>query len=109
MQTLLELQTRGQGLYEFTGNVARWLEEEGAGSGLLTLFVRHTSAVDQFDRNLPTQRLLPGPVHRTHTALVDLGENDVVADGLELRLVEGVGGRLGECVTKYARTAQSVG
>jgi len=43
MQTLLELQTRGQGLYEFTGNVSRWLEEERAGSGLLSLFVRHTS------------------------------------------------------------------
>ncbi|MHA7773677.1 secondary thiamine-phosphate synthase enzyme YjbQ [Roseibium sp. M-1] len=43
MQTLLELQTRGQGLYEFTGSAAHWLTEEGAGDGLLTLFVRHTS------------------------------------------------------------------
>lgn len=43
MQTLVTLQTRGQGLYEFTEDVAAWLRQNGAGSGLLTLFVRHTS------------------------------------------------------------------
>lgn len=43
MQTLFSLQTHGQGLYEFTRSVSAWLAEEGAGNGLLTLFVRHTS------------------------------------------------------------------
>lgn len=44
MQTLFTLQTRGQGLYEFTRNVSAWLAETGAQEGLLTLFIRHTSA-----------------------------------------------------------------
>ncbi len=43
MQTVFALQTRGAGLYEFTGTVAEWLEDERAPDGLLTLFVRHTS------------------------------------------------------------------
>ena len=40
MQTTFEIATRGQGLTEFTGDVAAWLPRE---DGLLTLFVRHTS------------------------------------------------------------------
>ncbi|WP_306146504.1 MULTISPECIES: secondary thiamine-phosphate synthase enzyme YjbQ [unclassified Roseibium] len=43
MQTLFSLKTSGQGLYEFTRSVSSWLMEDGAGDGLLTLFVRHTS------------------------------------------------------------------
>jgi secondary thiamine-phosphate synthase enzyme len=42
MQTEFVIETRGPGLTEFTRDVARWLE--GAGDGLLTLMVRHTSA-----------------------------------------------------------------
>lgn len=42
MQTLFTIETRGPGLYEFTGEVTRWLA--GQGDGLLTLFVRHSSA-----------------------------------------------------------------
>lgn len=42
MQTALQIETRGQGLYEFTAEVDSWLE--GQGDGLLTLMVRHTSA-----------------------------------------------------------------
>jgi len=38
------IETRGQGLYEFTGQVQRWLRGEGMQEGLLTLFCRHTSA-----------------------------------------------------------------
>lgn len=41
MQTTFVIQTRGPGLYEFTGQVAEWLP---GGDGLLTLMVRHTSA-----------------------------------------------------------------
>jgi len=35
-----DIQTRGQGLYEFTRDVGTWV----SGTGLLTLFIRHTSA-----------------------------------------------------------------
>ena len=38
-QTTFTLQTSGPGLYEFTGDVAAWVQ----GDGLLTLFVQHTS------------------------------------------------------------------
>jgi len=41
MQTTFKINTNGQGLTEFTGDVAEWLANEG--DGLLTLFVRHTS------------------------------------------------------------------
>lgn len=43
MQTVFTVSTDGSGLIEFTPDVARWLVREGAGDGLLTLFVRHTS------------------------------------------------------------------
>ena len=39
MQTTLSIQTNGQGLYEFTQDVRDLV----SGTGLLTLFVRHTS------------------------------------------------------------------
>lgn len=39
-----EIATRGQGLYDFTPDVTRWIGASGLGDGLLTLFVRHTSA-----------------------------------------------------------------
>ena len=39
---VFEIATRGQGLYEFTSDVKAWVARYG--SGLLTLFVRHTSA-----------------------------------------------------------------
>ena len=41
-QTEFTIKTEGPGLYEFTGEVRDWLS--GQGTGLLTLFVRHTSA-----------------------------------------------------------------
>ena len=44
MQRVFEVQTRGQGLYEITREVAGWLGEVAPGAGLLTLFIRHTSA-----------------------------------------------------------------
>jgi secondary thiamine-phosphate synthase enzyme len=40
MQTTFTLSTEGPGLYEFTRDVAGWVR----GSGLLTLFIRHSSA-----------------------------------------------------------------
>lgn len=40
----LVIETKGPGFTELTGDVARWLESVGAGDGLLTLFITHTSA-----------------------------------------------------------------
>ncbi len=39
MQTSFIVETRGAGLYEFTRDVSAWAQ----GTGVLTLFVRHTS------------------------------------------------------------------
>ncbi len=44
VQTVFGIDTHGQGLYEFTGAVMRWVSGSGIGEGLLTLFCRHTSA-----------------------------------------------------------------
>jgi len=45
-QSLTEfvIETRGQGLVEFTGEVVPWVRASGISTGLLTLHVRHTSA-----------------------------------------------------------------
>ena len=40
----LLIATRGRGFYEFTDDVAAWARQNKFSSGLLTLFVRHTSA-----------------------------------------------------------------
>jgi secondary thiamine-phosphate synthase enzyme len=40
----LEVATRGKGFIELTGELARWLESIAAETGLLTVFVSHTSA-----------------------------------------------------------------
>jgi len=40
MQTTFTIQTNGQGLYELTDHVTSWVR----GSGVLTLFIQHTSA-----------------------------------------------------------------
>jgi len=36
--------TRGKGLYEFTHEAGRWVSAQGIATGLLTVFVQHTSA-----------------------------------------------------------------
>ncbi len=40
MNTTFSISTQGPGLYEFTRDVSRWVK----GSGVLTLFIQHTSA-----------------------------------------------------------------
>ena len=40
----LEVRTRGKGLYPFTREVADWVASSGVESGLLTVFIQHTSA-----------------------------------------------------------------
>ncbi len=42
--TEIRVQTRGRGLYEITEQVAGWVARQGVATGLVTLFIRHTSA-----------------------------------------------------------------
>jgi len=41
---MLEVRTRGRGLVDVTPLVEAWVAQRGATAGLLTVFVRHTSA-----------------------------------------------------------------
>jgi secondary thiamine-phosphate synthase enzyme len=43
-QSIVRLQTRGPGFSAFTRDAAEFVKSEGISSGLLTCFVRHTSA-----------------------------------------------------------------
>jgi secondary thiamine-phosphate synthase enzyme len=43
-QTGFDINTKGQGLYEFTREVVDWVRDCTLETGLLTLFCRHTSA-----------------------------------------------------------------
>ena len=40
----LTVSTRGKGFYEVTGEVTSWVDSLGVQEGLLTIFLRHTSA-----------------------------------------------------------------
>lgn len=42
--TVLQVRTSGRGLVDLTGRVRAWVEDCGLRDGLLTVFVRHTSA-----------------------------------------------------------------
>lgn len=42
--TVIGLTTRGRGLSECTSSVREWVRGQGLRNGLLTLFIRHTSA-----------------------------------------------------------------
>lgn len=42
--SVIGITTRGRGLTEFTPAVADWVRGQGLRNGLLTLFIRHTSA-----------------------------------------------------------------
>lgn len=44
MQTEFHIQTHGQGLYELTSQVENFVQNVQIRDGLLTLFIRHTSA-----------------------------------------------------------------
>jgi len=43
-QGLLTIGTNGPGLYEFTREVVSWVQNQDIEMGLLTVFIRHTSA-----------------------------------------------------------------
>lgn len=42
--TILTFVTPGRGFTDITASIAQWLDGQGIGQGLLTLFCRHTSA-----------------------------------------------------------------
>ncbi|TNE67953.1 MAG: YjbQ family protein [Alphaproteobacteria bacterium] len=104
-QTEIVVRTRGRGLYDFTRSLGTWVAESGIRTGLLTLFIRHTSAsltiqenadpdvledlLDAFDRLAPMQRGLyrhaaegpdDMPAH-IKTALTDTSLAVPVCDG----------------------------
>ncbi len=79
VQHSLSLRPRGQGLYEVTKQIAAWLADQPVSEGLLTVFIRHTSAslliqenVDpDVQRDLETffEKLVPEQLHHyRHTA-----------------------------------------
>ena len=79
VQQSLSMRPRGQGLYEVTDEIAAWLADQPVSEGLLTVFIRHTSAslliqenVDQdVLRDLETffEKLVPEELHLyRHTA-----------------------------------------
>lgn len=43
-RTVLDIETAGQGFYEFTGEIRTFVGGEGIETGLLTVFLHHTSA-----------------------------------------------------------------
>jgi len=40
----LRVPTRGKGFYDITRNIRKWVAAQGIQNGLLTVFIRHTSA-----------------------------------------------------------------
>ncbi len=91
MHSAFIIPTSGPGLYEFTHDVADWLGASGGRSGLLTLFVRHTSCslliqenADpdvQRDLNEYLQRLVPNADHPSMSYLTHIleGPDDMPA------------------------------
>jgi len=43
-QTQITVETRGKGMLEVTDKVTGWVAEQGITTGMLTIFIRHTSA-----------------------------------------------------------------
>jgi len=53
--TRFTIATAGPGLHEFTGDVTRWVAAQGVQEGVLTLFIRHTSASLLIQENADTE------------------------------------------------------
>jgi secondary thiamine-phosphate synthase enzyme len=70
--TTLGFDTRGRGLVEITRPVADWATATGMESGLLTLFVRHTSASLVVQENVDPD--VRGDLERFFTRLVPDGD-----------------------------------
>ena len=61
-QHRITIRTQGKGLYEITQPIAHWIEGLNATDGLLTVFIRHTSAslIIQENADPAVQRDLEG-------------------------------------------------
>ncbi len=68
----MTFETRGRGLLEVTGRVADWVAESGLSSGLLSLFVRHTSASLLIQENADPD--VRGDLERSFARLVPDGD-----------------------------------
>ena len=64
MHHTLEIRTRGKGLYPCTREVAQWVASTKAETGLLTLFIRHTSASLVIQENADPDVVLPGRIDK---------------------------------------------
>ena len=42
--TSLEIKTSGKGLFDITRQISRWIAQQNLNTGLLTVFIQHTSA-----------------------------------------------------------------
>jgi secondary thiamine-phosphate synthase enzyme len=51
LTTKLSCNTNGRGLYDITPEVTRWVAASGMSTGLLTLFIQHTSASLMINEN----------------------------------------------------------
>jgi secondary thiamine-phosphate synthase enzyme len=76
----LSVETRGPGLTDQTAAVRAWLDRIGAGDGLLTLFIRHTSASLLIQENADPD---------VHTDLLDALERLAPRDRAYVHDVEG--------------------
>ncbi len=54
----IEVATRGRGLFDVTGRITDWVAEQGVGTGLLTIWCRHTSASLLVQENASPEVLL---------------------------------------------------
>jgi len=77
----LTASTRGKGFYEITGEVGSWLSQQGFRTGLLTLFIQHTSASLVIQENAD-----PDVVKDLETFFSRLVRED---DGLYTHTIEG--------------------
>ena len=68
----LRIHTRGRGLHGFTDELVGWLDHVGARDGLVTLFIRHTSASLLVQENADPDVL--GDLERFFSRLVPDGE-----------------------------------
>jgi secondary thiamine-phosphate synthase enzyme len=68
LHTRFEVPTQGKGLHDFTPSVTRWIGQSGLRDGLLTLFIRHTSASLLIQENADTD--VQGDLERFLTRLV---------------------------------------
>jgi secondary thiamine-phosphate synthase enzyme len=74
----LRIQTRGKGLYEITDQIAGWLRDSAIVTGLLTVFVQHTSASLTIQENAD-----PDVVHDLNAFFDRLVAEDAAEDGAE--------------------------